>query len=173
VHGDRQHQSQRADVVHEGGEYADRDHHHGERGQVPHRDGLDGTSEKPGYPGGLHRVTDDEHRGDGDDRGVAEAGEHVCGIDQSRKGHYDQRPDGNNVITPTAPGEKHKGRAENATDENLVGIQWMNSAGIWRWWLGSFLFLEFRGSVTDRRLQGIPGRFHAVLDRFPLEADRA
>jgi hypothetical protein len=117
----RHEQGQRADIIHEGR------HDGAETRYRTHLGGLAarGADQKAGHlvedARRLQRLADHQHRGDGDNRRVAEPDKGVGRWHHPADHRGDQRGERHHVIAPTAPQEEHHGEAENGEDENLVG----------------------------------------------------
>ena len=82
--------------------------------------------------GGLQRPARHQHAGDGDDGGVAEAGEGVLRRDRPGHGAGEQRPERHHVVAPAAPEEHGHGRREDGEDGDLRRRHRSPSAGFSR-----------------------------------------
>jgi hypothetical protein len=126
---DRHEQDERADVVHHGREQRAERGDEADAGVGPRAGGQDLAHEHVDGARGLERVTQDEHRGDGDHGGMREPRERRGRRHEVQDDGGEHRRHRHDVVPELPPDEERERPREQAGEEQLVEVHGRGSMG--------------------------------------------
>jgi len=115
-----QHQRQRTDVVHEGGQQGHQRRLARDLGLRPAAQRFEHADQQIDRAGGEQSAADRQHGGDGDDRGFGEAAKGLGRLDEAERHDRQQQQQRHNVVSHRLQDEPGQRQGQQGEDDDLV-----------------------------------------------------